>query len=101
VRDRHGWRGRARSPACRDNQASHRGRDAVAAGQGQVVDELIMRFTHSIRMDWLLPGIPPTGKRVEVPFVAIGGSLASAFLIRGSQFQSLLLHERREPVEVL
>ena len=30
-----------------------------------------MRFTHSIRMDWLLPGIPPTGKRVEVPFVVI------------------------------
>jgi carboxymethylenebutenolidase len=40
-------------------------------GQGQLVDELIMRFTHSIRMDWLLPGIAPTGKRVEVPFVAI------------------------------
>ena len=40
-------------------------------GQGRVVDELIMRFTHSIRMDWLLPGIPPTGKRVEVPMVAI------------------------------
>jgi carboxymethylenebutenolidase len=40
-------------------------------GQGQVVDELMMRFTHSIRLDWLLPGIPATGKRVEVPFVAI------------------------------
>ena len=40
-------------------------------GQGRVVDELIMRFTHSVRMDWLLPGIPPTGKRVEVPMVAI------------------------------
>jgi carboxymethylenebutenolidase len=40
-------------------------------GQGQVVDELIIRFTHSIRMDWLMPGIPPTGKRVEVPMVAI------------------------------
>jgi hypothetical protein len=22
-----------------------------------------MRFTHSIRMDWLLPGIAPTGTR--------------------------------------
>jgi carboxymethylenebutenolidase len=33
--------------------------------------ELIARFTHSIRMDWLLPGIPPTGKRVELPFVVI------------------------------
>jgi carboxymethylenebutenolidase len=40
-------------------------------GQGRIVDELIMRFSHSIRMDWLLPGIPPTGKRVEVPFVVI------------------------------
>jgi carboxymethylenebutenolidase len=40
-------------------------------GQGRVVDELIARFTHSIRMDWLLPGIPPTGQRVELPFVVI------------------------------
>jgi carboxymethylenebutenolidase len=40
-------------------------------GQGRVVDELIARFTHSIRMDWLLPGIAPTGKRVELPFVVI------------------------------
>ena len=40
-------------------------------GQGRVVDELIARFTHTIRMDWLLPGIPPTGKRVELPFVVI------------------------------
>lgn len=40
-------------------------------GQDRVVDELIMRFTHSIRMDWLLPGILPTGRRVELPFVVI------------------------------
>src|SRR5215468_3158457 len=40
-------------------------------GQARVVDEMIIRFTHSIRMDWLLPGIAPTGKRAEVPFVAI------------------------------
>jgi carboxymethylenebutenolidase len=40
-------------------------------GGGRVVDELIARFTHSIRMDWLLPGIAPTGKRVEMPFVVI------------------------------
>jgi carboxymethylenebutenolidase len=33
-------------------------------GQGQVVDELILRCTHAIRMDWLLPGITPTGTRV-------------------------------------
>src|SRR5262249_45350898 len=40
-------------------------------GQGRVVDELILRFTHSIRMDWLLPGVPPTGKRVALPMVAV------------------------------
>src|SRR5262249_7645056 len=40
-------------------------------GQGRVVDELIMRFTHSIRMDWILPGIAPTGQRVELPFVVL------------------------------
>jgi carboxymethylenebutenolidase len=40
-------------------------------GQGRVVDEIIAHFTHLIRMDWLLPGIPPTGKRVELPFVVI------------------------------
>ena len=40
-------------------------------GQGRVVDELVGRFTHSLRMDWMLPGIPPTGKRVELPFVVI------------------------------
>ena len=40
-------------------------------GDDQLVDEMIFRFTHTIRMDWMLPGIAPTGKRVEVPLVAI------------------------------
>jgi carboxymethylenebutenolidase len=40
-------------------------------GQDQIVDEMVMRFTHTIRVDWLLPGVAPTGKRVECPFVAI------------------------------
>jgi carboxymethylenebutenolidase len=40
-------------------------------GEDQLVDEMVFKFTHSIRMDWMLPGIPPTGKRVEVPLVAI------------------------------
>jgi carboxymethylenebutenolidase len=35
------------------------------------VDELIDRFTHTIEMDWLLPGIPPTGRRVEIPIVVV------------------------------
>jgi carboxymethylenebutenolidase len=32
---------------------------------------MVFEFTHTIRMDWMLPGVPPTGKRVEVPLVAI------------------------------
>jgi len=40
-------------------------------GDNQLVDEMVFKFTHSIRMDWMLPGVAPTGKRVEVPLVAI------------------------------
>jgi carboxymethylenebutenolidase len=40
-------------------------------GNEQVVDEMIFKFTHTIEMDWMLPGIAPTGKRVEVPLVVI------------------------------
>jgi carboxymethylenebutenolidase len=40
-------------------------------GEEQLVDEMVFKFTHSIRMDWMLPGIAPTGRRVEVPLVAI------------------------------
>ena len=40
-------------------------------GQGRLVDEIVVRFTHTIPMDWLLPGIPPTGKRVEVGLVVV------------------------------
>src|SRR5258707_7006104 len=40
-------------------------------GEDQIVDEMVFKFTHTIPMDWILPGISPTGKRVEVPLVAI------------------------------
>src|SRR6266403_633630 len=40
-------------------------------GKDQIVDEMIFKFTHTITMDWMLPGLAPTGKRVEVPLVAI------------------------------
>ena len=40
-------------------------------GEDQLVDEMIFKFTHTIRMDWMLPGVAPTGKPVEVPLVAI------------------------------
>ena len=40
-------------------------------GEDQLVDEMIFSFTHSLEMPWMLPGIPPTGRHVEVALVAI------------------------------
>ena len=40
-------------------------------GKDQVVDELIVSFTHDTQWDYLLPGVPPTGKRVELPHVVV------------------------------
>jgi carboxymethylenebutenolidase len=40
-------------------------------GAVRLVDEMIFHFTHTIEMDWMLPGIAPTGKRVECPLVVI------------------------------
>ena len=40
-------------------------------GKDQVVDELIVSFTHNMQWDYLLPGIPPTRKRVELPHVVV------------------------------
>jgi carboxymethylenebutenolidase len=40
-------------------------------GTERLVDEMIFRFTHTIEMDWMLPGIAPTGKRVECALVVI------------------------------
>src|SRR5215468_8194062 len=40
-------------------------------GQGRLVDEIVVRFTHTISMDWMLPVIGPTGKRVEVALVVV------------------------------
>lgn len=40
-------------------------------GEDQLVDEMIFSFTHTQEMPWMLPGIAPTGRRVEVALVAI------------------------------
>jgi carboxymethylenebutenolidase len=40
-------------------------------GTDRVVDEFIVHFTHTTEMDWLLPGVPPIGRKVEIPTVAI------------------------------
>ena len=40
-------------------------------GTDQIVDEMLFSFTHTSEIDWMLPGVPPTGRRVEIPLVAI------------------------------
>ncbi|HEY5953967.1 MAG TPA: ester cyclase, partial [Terrimicrobiaceae bacterium] len=40
-------------------------------GSDQLVDEMVFKFTHTVRMDWMLPGVAPTGRPVAVPLVAI------------------------------
>jgi len=37
----------------------------------RIVDELILYFTHNCPIDYMLPGIPPTGRRVAVPHVVV------------------------------
>jgi carboxymethylenebutenolidase len=40
-------------------------------GTERLVDEMIFRFTHTVQMDWMLPGVAPTEKRVECALVVI------------------------------
>src|ERR1700758_3658647 len=40
-------------------------------GENQIVDEMIFSFTHTQEMPWMLPGVAPTNRRVEVPLVVI------------------------------
>jgi carboxymethylenebutenolidase len=40
-------------------------------GADRIVDEFVVRFTHTTAVDWMLPRIAPTGRFVEIPMVAI------------------------------
>ena len=48
-------------------------------GSDRVVDELHVSFKHTAEMPWILPGVPPTNRKVEVIVVSIvtlrGGKL--------------------------
>lgn len=49
-----------------------------------IVEEAVYAFTHDLQLDWLIPGVPPTGKRVEMAVVGIikfeHGKIASEHL---------------------
>jgi carboxymethylenebutenolidase len=42
-----------------------------SVGQGRIIDEFILRLTHTVRMDWFAPGVEPTGRRLAVPHVGV------------------------------
>jgi carboxymethylenebutenolidase len=44
---------------------------SCTVGEEQLVDEMIFSFTHTQEMPWMLPGIAPTHRHVEVALVAI------------------------------
>jgi carboxymethylenebutenolidase len=46
---------------------------ARTVGQDQLVDEMIFSFTHTEEMPWMLPGIPPTHRHVDIPLVVVVG----------------------------
>lgn len=60
-----------------DTQVS---RISRTVGKERVVDELILSFTHDVPLEFMLPGIPPTGRKVELPHVVVmkfeGGKVA-------------------------
>lgn len=37
----------------------------------RIVEEFVVRFTHTLDMGWMLPGVPPRGRKVEVALVGI------------------------------
>ncbi|KAI1849745.1 hypothetical protein JX266_004694 [Neoarthrinium moseri] len=40
-------------------------------GVDRIVDEFVFCMTHNAKVDWLLPGVPPTGKKLRLPFTSI------------------------------
>ena len=40
-------------------------------GNDRIVEEFVIRFTHTLDMGWMIPGVPATGRRVEFGFVGI------------------------------
>jgi len=48
-------------------------RVSLTVGDDQLVEELVIRFTHTKEIEWMLPHVPPTGRKVAVAFVVVVG----------------------------
>src|SRR5204863_5951353 len=42
-------------------------------GHDRIVEELAITFTHTTAIDWLLPGVAPTGRPVEMAVAVVVG----------------------------
>jgi carboxymethylenebutenolidase len=42
-------------------------------GEASVVEEIVISFTHTAVIDWLLPGVKPTGRPVEMAVAVVVG----------------------------
>jgi carboxymethylenebutenolidase len=40
-------------------------------GIDRVIDEFILKMTHDAQVDWLVPGVPATGRKIEVPMTGV------------------------------
>ena len=49
-----------------------------AVGDSQIVEEMVISFTHTTEIDWMLPGVQPTGKPVEAAFVVVVEAVVDA-----------------------
>jgi carboxymethylenebutenolidase len=54
-------------------------------GDDRIVEEFVIRFTHTLQMDWVLPSLPATNRKVEFVLVGIigfqGGKVASEHVL--------------------
>ena len=67
-------------------------------GANSLVDEMLFCFTHTREIDWMLPGIPPTGRSVEIPLVAIVQKTLCGWTAAGfRRLRSLSTHIRGDP----
>src|SRR5262245_4441086 len=46
---------------------------STIVGEDRIVQEVAIGFTHTAAIDWLLPGVPPTGKPVEMVVAVVVG----------------------------
>jgi carboxymethylenebutenolidase len=46
---------------------------SITVGRTRVVQELVISFTHTVEIEWMIPKIAPTNKKVEIAFVVVAG----------------------------